>query len=274
LVTAADRALLKYAQLTGANITIKESGVASSSRGLVGDTVFAVLPNIKPVHTFIITATFQLIWLVKLWKNPSYKSFLTALTLSGWTSFLFGWHVHEKAVLLVLIPLSLLAAERQAYFRTFVLASVAGVFSLFPLIFTPAESIIKVIYSTLWIAAVYIPLSRRVYEFPQSISYVIMDTLEKVYLAGFPFLLFFVSVFPLSRNVSTPAANCVATGDFSCPKPQHDVGSSTTASALEFLPLMVTSIYCAIGLVWSFMRLGFIYLQEETKYQGQLSEIK
>ena len=63
--------------------------------------------------------------------------------------------MHEKAVLLVLIPLrcvsyffllklhnkssySLLAAERQAYFRTFVLASVAGVFSLFPLIFTPA----------------------------------------------------------------------------------------------------------------------------------------
>ncbi|KDR83864.1 hypothetical protein GALMADRAFT_236321 [Galerina marginata CBS 339.88] len=272
LITAADRVLLKYAQLTGANIAIQESGVASSSRGLVGDTVFAVLPNVKPFHTFVITVAFQLIWLVKLWRNPSYKSFLTALTLSGWTSFLFGWHVHEKAVLLVLIPLSLLAAERQAYFRTFVLASVAGVFSLFPLIFTPAESIIKVIYSTLWIAAVYIPLSRRVYEYPKSLSYVIMDTLEKVYLAGFPFLLVFVSVFPLSRKVSTPAANCVATDGFSCPESQLDMG--TTASVLEFLPLMITSIYCAVGLVWSFMRLGFIYLQEETKYQGQLSEIK
>jgi alpha-1,3-glucosyltransferase len=115
---------------------------------------------------------------------------------------LFGWHVHEKAVLLVLIPLrylfkfftslnlrnkssnSLLAAERQAYFRTFVLASVAGVFSLFPLIFTPSgvcrilfplirfshncclyiESVIKVIYSIIWIAVIYVPLNRRVYE--------------------------------------------------------------------------------------------------------------
>ena len=114
---------------------------------------------------------------------------------------MFGWHVHEKAVLLVLIPLryvlkfltslnlhnkssnSLLAAERQAYFRIFVLASVAGVFSLFPLIFTPLgvlntfpsqldshtivvyiESAIKVIYSILWIAVVYVPLNRRVYE--------------------------------------------------------------------------------------------------------------
>ena len=69
---------------------------------------------------------------------------------------MFGWHVHEKAVLLVLVPLrymservvlslltlyvqySLIAAENHVYFRTFLLASCAGVFSLFPLLFTPA----------------------------------------------------------------------------------------------------------------------------------------
>ncbi|KAF4619265.1 hypothetical protein D9613_005147 [Agrocybe pediades] len=61
LVTAADRVLLKYAQITGLNISINESGVASTSRGLVGDTVFAVLPNVKPIHTFIITVGFQLV---------------------------------------------------------------------------------------------------------------------------------------------------------------------------------------------------------------------
>jgi alpha-1,3-glucosyltransferase len=33
---------------------------------------------------------------------------------------------------------SLLAAESNAYFRTFVITTVAGVFSLFPLLFTPA----------------------------------------------------------------------------------------------------------------------------------------
>ena len=38
---------------------VNESGVASTSRGLVGDTVFAVLPNVKPIHTFIITIAFQ-----------------------------------------------------------------------------------------------------------------------------------------------------------------------------------------------------------------------
>ncbi|KAG6885200.1 hypothetical protein C0993_004882 [Termitomyces sp. T159_Od127] len=44
---------------SGANVSLNPSGVASTSRGLVGDTVFAVLPNIKPVHTFIITISLQ-----------------------------------------------------------------------------------------------------------------------------------------------------------------------------------------------------------------------
>ncbi|TFK43647.1 glucosyltransferase [Crucibulum laeve] len=279
LVTAADRVLLKYARRTGADIPINISGVASTSRGLVGDTVFAILPNIQPIHTFIITIAWQSIWLIKLWRTPTYKSFLTALTLCGWTSFLFGWHVHEKAVLLVLIPLSLLASERQAYFRTFIIASVAGIFSLFPLIFTPGESLVKVIYSTLWITFIYVPLSRRVYEFPKSLSYVILDTLEKIYLAGFPFLLLFVSLFPMlgnrwqGSNVAQTNNTCLSTDSFSCPDPEPSAPASFSASALEFLPLMTTSVYCAVGLVWGFLRLMYVYLNETT-YQGQLSGIR
>lgn len=46
-------------QFTGINIPVDAAGVASSSRGLVGDTVFAVLPQVKPIHTFIITMAWQ-----------------------------------------------------------------------------------------------------------------------------------------------------------------------------------------------------------------------
>lgn len=45
------------------------------------------------------------VFLAKLWIVPTYRSFVCALTLCGYTSFMFGWHVHEKAVMLVLIPL-------------------------------------------------------------------------------------------------------------------------------------------------------------------------
>jgi alpha-1,3-glucosyltransferase len=106
-------------------LSVNEFGIASTSRGLVGDTVFAVIPNIKPFHTFVITIIFQMVgatelfffggcslietaqvYLIKLWRAPTYQSFVTALTLCAYASFMFGWHVHEKAVLLVLVPLT------------------------------------------------------------------------------------------------------------------------------------------------------------------------
>ncbi len=31
-------------------------------------------------------------------------------------------------------------------------------------------------------------------------------------------------------------------------------------AALEFLPLMLTSVYCALGIVWAWLRLSWAYL--------------
>ncbi|KAI0660881.1 glycosyltransferase family 57 protein [Cubamyces menziesii] len=249
LVTALDRVLLKVAsrgQLS--RLSVNTSGVASTSRGLVGDTVFAVIPAVKPIHTFAITVAFQTIYMGKLWTNTSYKSFVTALTLCGFTSYMFGWHVHEKAILLVLVPLSLLAAEDNAHFRTFMIASVAGIYSLFPLLFTPAETLVKIIYSVLWTIFVLKPIHRQVYQFPRGIFAVIVDVLERLYLAGFPLLQLFVTLFPLLTQRRAPAQASL------------EDGSGDGASAMEFLPLMLTSVYCAVGLVWAFIRLSFVYL--------------
>ena len=49
---------------------------------------------------------------------------------------MFGWHVHEKAILLVIIPMILLATDSREYARHFILISITGHVSLFPLIFT------------------------------------------------------------------------------------------------------------------------------------------
>ncbi|THH33589.1 hypothetical protein EUX98_g552 [Antrodiella citrinella] len=251
LVTFADRVLLK---------AINESGVASTSRGLVGDTVFAIIPNVKPIHTFLVTLAFQMIFLVKLWRLPSYKSFLAALTLCGYTSYMFGWHVHEKAILLVLVPLSLLAAESHAYFRTYLIASVAGIFSLFPLLFTPAETLVKIIYSVVWGVFVLGPLNQRTYEFPTSLPFVLVDTLEKLYLAGFALLQIFVTLSPLLTG-SVNTSNGDVPGDF-VTSISGTEGVVEVSAGMEFLPLMMTSVYCAIGLVWAFVRLSVIYLRQ------------
>src|SRR5436305_10205416 len=44
------------------------------------------------------------ICLAKLFMKPTYDNFVASITLCGFASFLFGWHVHEKAILLVIIP--------------------------------------------------------------------------------------------------------------------------------------------------------------------------
>ncbi|KAG9055066.1 glycosyl transferase [Serendipita sp. 407] len=254
LITALDRVLLKLVHFRGLQLDVKQAGVESTSRGLVGDTVFAVIPNVAPIHTFAITLLLQAVFLVKLWRHPTYKSFVTAITLCGYVSFLFGWHVHEKAILLVLVPLSLLAGERHSYFRTFTIASVAGIFSLFPLLFTPAETLIKTVYSLLWCIMVLPPMSKQLYEFPSSAVGVVVDFLERAYLYGFVLLQIFTSLYPVLAHRGLPTS-----------QGQTVDGQSTAEvlSKLEFLPLMLTSVYCAIGVIWAFLRLGFLYLTEQ-----------
>ncbi|EJD01446.1 glycosyltransferase family 57 protein [Fomitiporia mediterranea MF3/22] len=262
LVTALDRVLLQYVRRFGAKFALNVEGVSSASRGLVGDTVFAILPNVKPLHCFIITLAFQSIFMVKLWMTPTYKSFLCALTLCGYVSYMFGWHVHEKAILLVLVPLSLLAAENHAFFRTFMLASVAGIYSLFPLLFTPAETLVKVLYSIIWMYLIFRPLQRRVYEFPRSLPMVIVDHLERLYLVGFTLLQVFVTVFPLLTGEAKQKVEDMKTAVDGAQSDSQAVNYSTKSEgSMEFLPLMLTSIYCAVGLTWAFLRLSYIYLK-------------
>lgn len=100
----------------------------------------------------------------------------------------------------------------------------------------------------------------------------ILDSLEKLYVAGFLLLLAFVTLFPaLIQRSNIKVDVCVPSAEFSCPEPGNRVEQA--GSAMEFLPLMLTSVYCAVGLVWGFLRLMFIYLNEETTYQGQLSSL-
>lgn len=72
-------------------------------------------------------------------------------------------------------------------------------------------------------------------RFPTTIPRGILEQLENAYLLGFAPLLAFILAFPLVFN---------------------------TNSQVEFLPLMMTSVYCALGLVWAFIRLGTIYLRQ------------
>lgn len=106
---------------------------------------------------------------------------------------------------------------------------------------------------------------RCIDRFPDSILGAILDRIEKVYLAGFAILHIFVTFYtPLSSTTTTPThidnATCTYEPLGSLPVGECNPPVLMDSGAMEFLPLMLTSVYCAIGLVWAFLRLGWIYL--------------
>jgi len=81
-------------------------------------------------------------------------------------------------------------------------------------------------------------------RFPTTPIGVVVDFMERGYLYGFALLQIFTSLYPAIAERSSTFAN----GD--------------ALTRLEFLPLMVTSIYCAIGVIWAFLKLSVLYLRE------------
>lgn len=62
-------------------------------------------------------------------------------------SFMVGYHVHEKAILMVILPLALDAVSSRSAARMFITLSVTGHYALLPLLFTRSEHPVKVKHS-------------------------------------------------------------------------------------------------------------------------------
>ncbi|KAI9310274.1 glycosyltransferase family 57 protein [Dichotomocladium elegans] len=219
LYAAADRCFIYIARYRG--WAINEAALESMTRGFVGDTQFAVLPDITAAHTVVLTLIAQLAVLQKLWRQPSHVNFVAALTLCGFASFLFGWHVHEKAILIVLIPFSLVAVSSTLHLRAFIILSVSGIYSLFPLLFTVAETPIKILFSLTWGCVVFSGMTNHIKVPIRSI----LKPIEVLYLTGFALLQLYTGVI---HEIVFPAR-------------------------LEFLPLLMTSVYCAAGVMYGWV---------------------
>ncbi|KAJ9254547.1 CAZyme family GT57 [Paecilomyces variotii] len=224
-----DRVLIPLAPRLGLNVN--HDALSSVTRGLVGDTSFAVLPEVTKEQTFALTFIFQLLPLIKLWFRPDWETFVGALTLCGYASFLFGWHVHEKAVLLIIIPFSLIAIKDRRYFGAFKPLAVAGHVSLFPLLFTAPEFPIKTVYTILWLV-----LFLFVFDHVAPPS-----TRPRVFLLD-RFSLFYITIaIPLIVYCSLVHQLIFGFGRY------------------EFLPLMFMSSYSALGVVGSWVGFMVVY---------------
>lgn len=168
--------------------------------------------------------------LVKLFWQPSWDNFVGAVTLCGYASFLFGWHVHEKAILLVIIPFSLVALKNRRYLGAFRPLAVAGHVSLFPLLFTAAEFPVKTVYTVFWLI-LFLLVFDRLAPVSSHPRVFLLDRFSLLYIAISVPLILYCSL--LHQLVFGPRYG--------------------------FLPLMFTSSYSAVGVVGSWIGFLVVY---------------
>lgn len=231
LYAAADRVLLRVRGLQ----------LPATSRGIVGDTAFGVLPAVPPATSFALALACILVYVEPLWRRPTYTNLVGCMTLCAMTSFGVGWHVHEKAILMVVVPMSLTAHRSYAHWRVFQLLSAISIVSLLPLLFTPQETPIKLLYGVLWYAVVSRAVNRQVLRPMPTNRGEILHWAETQYLRG-------LAVVALATELGLPLLQAVA--------PQ------LWPSRLAFLPLMLVSVYCALGFMYVWLRYSVLYLAD------------
>lgn len=205
----------------------------SNTGGLVQEFEHTILPSITPQTTFIIVGIAMLPCCVKMLfvKTESIQTFLKPLIICAATSFMFGWHVHEKAILMILIPLQILTANCPFEAGSSLFLTIFGLYSLTPLLFTNELILVK-----LSLYALYVGFN--LIAFKEIFHSQVLKMHEIIYSIGILFL-------PLYEHVL-----------------QHSLNLD---EKLPFLPLMLTSVYCSIGMIYFWIKFYVEYLFEKEK---------
>ncbi|KAI6243956.1 hypothetical protein M3Y99_00063000 [Aphelenchoides fujianensis] len=135
---AADYALYRVGRLLG-----RASSVPRYTSGVVDTYDHVHLPNIHPLHTHLLVL-FALMPVFGVFVTRTTNKPLKAFVLSAFAFFMFSWHVHEKALLLVQIPMTVLALKELKFLSLSVLLSVCTIYAQLPLIHAnPVEDVVK-----------------------------------------------------------------------------------------------------------------------------------
>lgn len=189
-----------------------------------------VLPSIKPILTMFLACLFMVPALIHLWRKAYFTTcpgllFLRTTIICAYSSFLFSWHVHEKAILIILLPMTILVCLSRRDVDNFLILSACASVSTFPLLPEKAETPIYLLLTVCYFVYVLPNLKKLTYEDVERQRS--LELFEKLYLLGFLALQFITLV---------------------------AIPVSGLQVKLPFLKLAITSIYCSIGVVYTFIR--------------------
>ena len=204
-------------------------GGANLSGGLVQVNHFAVLPDVGPALALGLSVLAMSPALVKAWVRPEKESVLRSLGYINLCGFCFGFHVHEKAVLHFTLLQGLEACRcGGAMLEEYFFVSVAAYYGLLPLIHEPQEYPIKIALLGLHAAALLGLLREKVGRAGgkgEAGGWGWALRPRVLYTLGF-----------VAVELYCSWLHPYAWGD-----------------RLAFLPLMITSVYAALGVLWHFL---------------------
>lgn len=126
-----------------------EQNAFQSTSGLVGEYTFYLFPKVTATHCLLLVVCSMLPILgtvvYTIFKTPQRTQiiFVRSLTLLSMSTFMLGYHVHEKAILIPWILQGFLIQTSELDNFIYLLLSSIGSVSLFPLIPGSSEWIIK-----------------------------------------------------------------------------------------------------------------------------------
>jgi len=204
------------------------------------------LPAITPFWTLYFSLNSLIPGIICAWKiasiqfvsNPTHastrrrESLLYVVVFSAMSNFMAGYHVHEKAIMTCIIPLGFLAVTSRDAARLYLRLSALGHFGLLPLLFRSEELILKVVMNVAFFAgSVYVLEGITSPPPPRNTGgRGLLTKGDKVRLVLMALLLLFTEVI-----------HPFVLGD----RPE-----------VEFLPLMLTSAFCAVGLFGCWIETG------------------
>lgn len=218
----------------------------SLTRGIVGDVKFSFLPQIEPNHTFLLTLFYQIMSLIPLFFQPKFERFIGSISLCAFSSFLFGWHVHEKAIMLIILPLTFVICQDRRLLPPFQLLTSAGYISLFPLLYGSAEWMFKSLITFAWFIVFQTSFSEVVHPSRKiTTRVVVLDRLNLIYMLCFIPLCIIIQMLDIeSRNFEI-------------------------LKKLEFFRLMTYSVYCSIGVISSWSSISWLYFLDDSIWTGK-----
>ena len=140
-------------------------------------------------------------------------------------SFMFGFHIHEKHILMITIPLSLISLDSSLHAKISFITNIIANFSLLPLLPNLQETPIKFVLFLIHSLMLHLILHSELKYYQKKKRYypngLALNVFVKLYLIG----LMFVQLF-------------------------YGILQPLFFKRYQFLPLMLYSVYSAIGCVY------------------------